>query len=44
MQINLVTRTTNKTLDLAEEYHQSRQIKDTLVGFIQIEKEDEEKE
>lgn len=35
-------KTSNKTLDIVEEYQQSRQIKDALVGFIQVEKEDEE--
>ena len=35
-------KTSNKTLDMVEEYQQSRLVKDTLVGFIQVEKEDEE--
>jgi len=35
-------KTSNKTLDMVEEYQKSRQIKDVLVGFIQVEKEDEE--
>jgi len=35
-------KTSNKTLDMVEEYQKSRQIKDAVVGFIQVEKEDEE--
>lgn len=36
-------KTTIKTLDMAKERDEERQIKDALVGFIHVEKEDEEK-
>ncbi len=34
-------KTTIKTLDMAKERDEERQIKDALVGFIHVEKEDE---
>ncbi len=35
-------KTRSKTLETVEEYQEKKQIKDALVGFIQVEKEDEE--
>ncbi len=35
-------QTRSKTLEIVEEYQESKQIKNALVGFIQVEKEDEE--
>lgn len=35
-------KTRSKTLEIVEEYQEKKQIKDALVGFIQVEKEDEE--
>jgi len=36
-------RTTQKTLDMAEEKDEEKSAEDVLIGFIQVEKEDEEK-
>jgi len=36
-------KTSKKTLETVEEYEEGKQIEDVLVGFIQVEKEDEEK-
>ncbi len=36
-------KTTIKTLDMAKERDEEKEIKDALVGFIHVEKEDEEK-
>lgn len=36
-------KTRNKTLEIVEEYQGNKQIENVLVGFIQVEKEDEEK-
>ena len=36
-------KTGKKTLETVEKYEEEKQIKDVLVGFIQVEKEDEEK-
>ena len=36
-------KTSKKTLEMIEEYEEKKQIEDVLVGFIQVEKEDEEK-
>jgi hypothetical protein len=36
-------KTSKKTLEIVEEYEEEKQIEDVLVGFIQIEKEDEKK-
>ena len=36
-------KTSKKTLEIVEEYEEEKQIEDILVGFIQVEKEDEEK-
>ncbi|MBA7552809.1 hypothetical protein ES705_45385 [subsurface metagenome] len=36
-------KTSKKTLETVEEYEEEKQIEDVLVGFIQVEKEDEEK-
>jgi hypothetical protein len=36
-------RTNKKTLKIVEEYEEEEQIEDVLVGFIQVEKEDEDK-
>jgi len=36
-------KTSKKTLEMVEEYEEEKQIEDVLVGFIQVEKEDEEK-
>lgn len=35
-------QTRSKTLEIVEEYQESKQIKNALIGFIQVEKEDEE--
>jgi len=34
-------KTSKKTLETVEEYEEEKQIEDVLVGFIQVEKEDE---
>ena len=36
-------RTRSKTLETVEEYQENKEIENALVGFIQVEKEDEEK-
>jgi len=36
-------KTSKRTLEIVEEYEEEKQIEDVLVGFIQVEKEDEEK-
>ncbi|MGB6607547.1 MAG: threonyl-tRNA synthetase editing domain-containing protein [Atribacterota bacterium] len=36
-------KTSKKTLETVEEYEEEKKIEDVLVGFIQVEKEDEEK-
>ena len=36
-------KTSKKTLEAVEEYKEDKQIEDVLVGFIQVEKKDEEK-
>jgi len=36
-------KTSKKTLETVEEYEEEKQVEDVLVGFIQVEKEDEEK-
>ena len=36
-------KTSKKTLEIVDEYQESKQIKNSLVGFIHVEKEDEEK-
>jgi len=36
-------KTSKKTLEIVEKYEEEKQIEDVLVGFIQVEKEDEEK-
>ncbi|RXG63835.1 hypothetical protein ES695_15355, partial [Candidatus Atribacteria bacterium 1244-E10-H5-B2] len=36
-------KTSKKTLEMVEAYEEDKQIEDVLVGFIQVEKEDEEK-
>ena len=36
-------KTSKKTLEIVEEYEEEKQVEDVLVGFIQVEKEDEEK-
>ena len=36
-------KTSKKTLETVEEYEEEKQTEDVLVGFIQVEKEDEEK-
>jgi peptidoglycan/xylan/chitin deacetylase (PgdA/CDA1 family) len=36
-------KTRNKTFEIVEEYQGNKQIENVLVGFIQVEKEDEEK-
>lgn len=36
-------KTSKKTLEIVEEYEGEKQIEDVLVGFVQVEKEDEEK-
>ena len=36
-------KTSKKTLEIVEAYEEEKQIEDVLVGFIQVEKEDEEK-
>lgn len=36
-------KTNKKTLESVEEYQEDKQIEDVLVGFIQVEKEDEDK-
>ena len=35
-------KTSKKTLEMVEDYKEEKQIEDILVGFIQVEKEDEE--
>jgi ribosomal protein S17E len=36
-------QTNTKTLEMVEQYQENKQIKNVLAGFIQVEKEDEEK-
>ena len=36
-------RTSKKTLEVVEDFEEEKQIEDVLVGFIQAEKEDEDK-
>ena len=36
-------KTSKRTLEIVKEYEEEKEIEDVLVGFIQVEKEDEEK-